>query len=56
MNKKALLVTVAVLAGLYVIGLAVVAFILVGPTAALVTLSRLLGVIVGAPIIWLITR
>jgi hypothetical protein len=56
MNKKAFLMTAAILACLYVIGLAVVAVIFVGPTAALVTLSRLLGVIVGVPIIWLITR
>ena len=56
MNKKKLPVIVAIVACLYVLGLATIAVIFVGPTAALVKLSRMLGVIVGVPIVWLITR
>jgi hypothetical protein len=55
MSKNKLLVTAAVLAGLYVMAVAVTAVIFLGPSRALVILSRPLAVLMLVPIIWLIT-
>ena len=56
MSKKALLVTGAILACLYLMAIAIVAVIFLGPSRALVMFSRPLGVLISVPIIWLITR
>ena len=56
MRKNKLLVTAAVLAGLYLMSIAVMSVIFLGPSRALVILSRPLAVLTLVPIIWLITR
>jgi len=56
MGKNKLVVTAAVVAGLYLTAIAVMSVIFLGPSRAFVILSRPLAVLALVPIIWLITR